>query len=192
MSVVFTTIAQLSLLSNSCSTAAALVKQIQHPNKQTPKKPPPSPGKGGDGDGSVSSGACWVDVDADKWSWGEGTFTLDATAAAADLACDKNHYCGAIVGMKKDLTPQRFVGKCCPVASHGGVQSEIHKRSIEAREDVTIKTIVTKHIYDNKKGASVTSPSSLKKRPLRPEERGGGKKHRDNTDKDGPSTVHDG
>ena len=187
MSVVPKTIAQLSLLSNSCSTAAALEKQIQHPRKHTPIKPPPNPDANGGGDGSVSSGACWVDVDADKWSWGEGSFTLDATAAAADLACDKDHYCWAIVGMKKDLTPQRFVEKCCPVASHGGVQSEIHKRSIEAREDVAIKTIVTKHIYDNKRGASVTSPSSPKKRPFRPEERGGGKKHRGNTDKDGPS-----
>ena len=88
MSVVLTTIAQLSLLSNSCSTAAALEKQIEHPSKQTPKTPPPSPGTNGDGDGSVSSGACWVDVDEDKWSWGEGSFTLNATAAGADLACN--------------------------------------------------------------------------------------------------------
>ena len=122
----------------------------------------------------------------DKWSWGEGTFTLDVPAAAADLGCSTDHYCWAMVAMKKDLSPQRFVEKCCPVHSHGDAHTEIHKRSLEAREDVAVKAIVTKHIYDNKKGASVSS-GSPKKRPLRPEERGAGKKRRDNTDKDGPS-----
>ena len=53
---------------------------------------------------------------------------------------------------------------------------------------MAIKAIVTKHIYDNKKGASVSS-GSPKKRPLDPVERGAGKKRRDNTDKDGPSPT---
>ena len=64
--------------------------------------------------------------------------------------------------------------------------SAIHKRSLEAREDVAIKAIVTKHVYNNKKGASVSS-GSPNKRPLLPVERGAGKKRRDATDKDGPT-----
>ena len=165
---------------------AALEKQIK-PTKPGPKpKPTPKPDNPGDGDGSVSSGACWVDVAGDKWSWGEGTFTLDAQAAAADLGCATDHYCWAILAMKKDLSPRRFVEKCCPIVSHGGVQVDIHKRSLEAREDIAVKAIVTKHIYDNKKGQSVSS-GSPKKRPLTPEERGAGKKRRDNKDGDGPS-----
>ena len=67
---------------------------------------------------------CWVEEAGNKWSSGEGTFTLDATAAAADLDCRADHYYWAIVAMKKDLLPQRFVEKCCPIGSHRGVDVE--------------------------------------------------------------------
>ena len=151
---VSTLIAQIRILAEfTCSLLlAALETQI----KQSPIKPvnkrqtPKATGKDG-GDDSTASGACWVEKADDNWTWGKGTFTLHAKDAAADLGCSIDHYCWAIVGMKNTLAPSllTFVQKCCPCPSRGGEESVIHKRSLEAREDVAVTAIVCKHAYNN-------------------------------------------
>ena len=66
------------------------------------------------------------------------------------------------------------------------MDSAIHKRSLEAREDVAVKAILLKHIMDTNSGRSVASSASSKKRV--PTEDGRGKKRKDNTDGDGPAS----
>ena len=125
--------------------------------------------------------------DDHKYSWGNGTYTLDAQGAASELGCSINKYCWGMMGMRSNLPPQRFVEKCCTCPEHGGVDSDIHKRSIEGRDDAAVKAIILKHILDANSGRPVGSLSPFKKRVLTPTEDGRGKKHKANTDGDGPS-----
>ena len=189
---IFTLIAQLHVMLLAEFTCSLLLAALEKQIKQSPIKPghkrqtPKANDKDGRDD-STASGACWVEKADDNWSWGKGTFTLHAKAAAADLECSVDHYCWAIVGMKNNLKPSLFVQKCCPCPSHGGEESVIHKRSLEAREDVAVTAIACKHVYNNNTGESVSTCSTPTRRPLLSDDRGDrgdrGKKRRNNTNK---------
>ena len=149
--------------------------------KQTgrPEKPPPA---------DSTSDDPWV-VQADStYTWADGNYSLDAKGASTELGCSQNKYCWGILGIKGTLSPHRFVEKCCTTPEHGDSELAIHKRTLEAREDVAIKAIVEKHVKSARTGKSVASGSSPLKRTLTPTEDGRGKKRKDNTDGDGPAS----
>ena len=167
---------------NPCTDApavSALEQQMKIKPVKTPIKPPPSSAAG-----SVSSDAPWVVQSDSSYSWGDGNYTLDAKTASTELGCSDNKYCWGMLGIRGQLSAQRYLEKCCTCAEHGGLDSAIHKRTMEAREDVAIMAIVAKHITDNRHG----TPYSPRKRVLTPVEAGRGKKQRANTDGDGPTT----
>ena len=124
--------------------------------------------------GSVSSEGSWVVQSGSSYSWGDGNYTLDAKGTSTELGCSENKYCWGMLGIRGQLSPQRYLEKCCTCAEHGGLDSAIHKRTLEARNDVAIMEIVAKHILDNRHGL----PYSPKKRVLTPVEAGRGKKVR--------------
>ena len=150
-----------------------------------PTKTPVKPGKPSPPD-SAASDAPWVVQTGSDYSWADGSFTLDSKGASTALGCSQNKFCWGILGIKGTLSPRRFVDKCCTTPEHGGPDSEVHKRTLEAREDVATKAIVNKHITVQS-GNSVASGSAPTKRQLTPTEDGRGKKHKANTDGDGPT-----
>ena len=168
----------------TCCSCSVLEQQLKI-KPPAPTKTPVKPGKPSPPD-SAASDAPWVVQTGSEYSWADGSFTLDSKGASTELGCSQNKFCWGILGIKGTLSSQQFVDKCCTTPEHGGPDSEIHKRTFEAREDVATKAIVNKHITVQS-GNSVASGSVPTKRQLTPTEDGRGKKHKANTDGDGPT-----